>query len=171
MTASPSDELPDPSAEADGDPTVAAVDVRPPLRAIAPRWAATLGAVGVAAGAAYLLGSDEGRGIIAAQGTWPAIGGWVLFLVGALAGGFAGLAAGRGVSSGQRMLRRREVLRHVLGESLAAGVGATVGAFLGALAWNDVLRLLAFTLALATIFTWAVLMPASSARFEEHAGR
>lgn len=158
-----------PQPDLPSEPTALVLEVRPPLRQVAPRWFATLGIVGLIGGVLYLLGTDAGRQIIEARGLLACVGGWLLLLAMTLGAGFAALALSRAVSSGQRPLRQRQVVRHVIGESLAAGVGCVVGAFLGALAWGDVMRLLAFALAFGAIFTWAVLMPASLARFEEHA--
>lgn len=151
------------------EPTALAVEVRPPLREVLPRWLATLGAVGAIVGLLYFLATPEGRSVVDERGALAVAGGWLLFLALVLAGGLAGIAISRGVSAGQRPLRRGTVVRHVLGESIAAGVGAVVVAMAGAMAWPDVMRVLAFTLVLVTLFTWAVLMPASAARFEEHA--
>ena len=104
---------------------------------------------------------------VSARGPLAVAGGWVLFLAIVILGGVAALGIARGVSSGLRRLRRRDLLPFVFGESLAVGAGCAAASFLASFTTGDIMRIMAFSLALGTIFAWSALMPATAARFQE----
>lgn len=148
-------------------PAVLAIDARPRLGAVVPRIVATLAIVGALLGLLYFLATPEGHAIVAARGALAVAGGWLLFLAIVILGGVAALGVVRGVNSGLRRLRRRDLLPFALGESLAVGAGCAAASFLASFTTGDIMRIMAFSLALGTIFAWSALMPATAARFQE----
>ena len=145
-------------------------DIRPPLKAIAPRMLVTLSIVGILAGIAYFGFTPEGRATIDARGIVATAVGWLIYVVVTLGGAWLLLSVRRALSAGLRPVAKRGIFRLAVIDSLAAGFGAMAATALLAIAATDIMRLLTFALVMVTLFTWATVMPEYATRFTELTG-